>query len=158
VRIPVPLHPIVLNALLEWRQHSSYSAELDFLFPSVRFKGTKPLSPDSILEKSVRPALARIGVVGKRIGGHSFRHSLATNLRALGVDLKVAQELTRHSSCRTTLDVYTRAVDQQKRAASLKVVGRMLPVDLQKFQHPSAPSDTQKANRRCRQVVANKGV
>jgi len=83
----------------------------------VRFKGTKPLSPDSILEKSVRPALARIGVVGKRIGWHSFRHSLATNLRALGVDTKVAQELMRHSSCRTTLDVYTRAVDQQSSGA-----------------------------------------
>ena len=83
----------------------------------MRFKGTKPLSPDSILEKSVRPALARIGVVGKRIGWHSFRHSLATNLRALGVDIKVAQELMRHSSCRTTLDVYTRAVDQQSSGA-----------------------------------------
>ena len=88
---PVPLHPLVLNALLEWRQHSSYSSDLDFLFPSVRFKGNKPLSPDSILEKSVRPALARIGVVGKRIGWHSFRHSLATNLRSLGVDIKVVR-------------------------------------------------------------------
>jgi integrase len=155
---PVPLHPLVLNALLEWRQHPSYSADLDFLFPSVRLKGNKPLSPDSILEKSIRPALTRIGVVGKHIGWHSFRHSLATNLRSLGVDIKVAQELMRHSSCRTTLDVYTRAVDQQKREASLKVVELMLPVDLQKFQHPSAPSSTQKANRRCRQVVANKGV
>jgi integrase len=155
---PVPLHPLVLNALLEWRQQSSYAADLDFLFPSMRFKGGKPLSPDSILEKSVRPALARIGVLGKRIGWHSFRHSLATNLRALGVDIKVAQELMRHSSCRTTLDVYTRAVDQQKREASLKVVGWMLPVDLQKFQHPSAPSDTQKRTRRCRQVVLSKGV
>jgi len=155
---PVPLHPLVLNALLEWRQQSSYAADLDFLFPSVRFKGSKPLSLDSILEKSVRPALARIGVVGKRIGWHSFRHSLATNLRALGVDIKVAQELMRHSSCRTTLDVYTRAVDQQKREASLKVVSLILPLDVEKFQHPSAPSGTQKANRRCRQVFASKGV
>jgi integrase len=155
---PFPLHPLVPHALLEWRQQSSYAADLDFLFPSVRFKGTKPLSPDSILEKSVRPALARIGVVGKGIGRHSFRHSLATNLSSLGVDIKVAQELMRHSSCRTTLDVYTRAVDQQKGEASLNVVGWMLPVDLQKFQHPSAPSDTQKANRRCRQVFASKGV
>ena len=87
---PVPLHPLVLNALLEWRQQSCFAGDLDFLFPSVRFKGNEPLSPDSILEKSVRPALARIGVVGKRIGWHSFRHSLATNLRALGVDIKVA--------------------------------------------------------------------
>jgi hypothetical protein len=64
---------------------------------------------------------------------HSFRHSLATNLRALGVDIKVAQELMRHSSCRTTLDIYTRAVDQQKREASLKVVSLMLPLDVKSF-------------------------
>jgi len=36
---PVPLHPLVLNALLEWRAKSPYSTGLDFLFPSVRFKG-----------------------------------------------------------------------------------------------------------------------
>jgi integrase len=156
-RRPVPLHPVVLSALLEWRQQSSYAADLDFLFPSVRLNGTKPLSPHSILEKSVRPALARIGVVEKRIGWHSFRHSLATNLRALGVDIKVAQELMRHSSCRTTLDVYTRAVDQQKRVASLKVVAWMLPLDVEKFQHPSAPLDTRKGSRRCRQTLVRTG-
>jgi integrase len=126
----------VLNALLERRAKSPYATELDFLFPSTRFKGSKPLSPDGILEKSIRPALARIGVIGKQIGWHSFRHSLATNLRSLGVDIKVAQELMRHSSCRTTLDVYTRAVDQQKREASLKVVEMMLPLEMQKLQHP----------------------
>jgi site-specific recombinase XerD len=102
---------------------------LDFLFPSPRFKGSKPLSPDSILEKSIRPALARNGIVDKRIGWHSFRHSLATNLRSLGVDIKVAQELMRHSSCRTTLDIYTRAVDQQKRDANFRVVELMLPLE-----------------------------
>src|SRR5271163_1563818 len=63
----------------------------------------------------------------------------------------------RYSSCRTTLVVYTRAVDRQKREASLKVVGWMLAVDLQKFQHPSAPSETQKGTRRCRQLAVNKG-
>jgi integrase len=155
---PVPLHPLVLNALLDWRAKSPYSTDLDFLFPSVRFKGSKPLSPDSILEKSIRPALARIGVLGRHIGWHSFRHSLATNLRSLGVDIKVAQELMRHSSCRTTLDIYTRAVDQQKREASLKVVELMLPLEVQKLQHPSAPSGNDTAPRRCRQLSKNKGV
>lgn len=142
---PVPLHPLVLSALLEWREQSPYATDLDFLFPSVRFKGNRPLSPDSILEKSIRPALARIGVVGKQIGWHSFRHSLATNLRSLGVDIKVAQELLRHSSCRTTLDVYTRAVDQQRREASLKIIELMLPLEMEKLQHPSAPSTQLKA-------------
>jgi integrase len=155
---PVPLHPLVLNALLEWRAKSPFLTDVDFLFPSARLKGSKPLSPDSILEKSIRPALARIGVVGKHIGWHSFRHSLATNLRSLGVDVKVAQELMRHSSCRTTLDIYTRAVDQQKREASLRVVELMLPLEVQKLQHPSAPFGDEIPPRRCRQISKNKGV
>ena len=155
---PVPLHPLVVNALLEWRARSVYATELDFLFPSARFKGNKPLSPDSILEKSIRPALTRIGVVRRHIGWHSFRHSLATNLRSLGVDIKVAQELMRHSNCRTTLDIYTRAVSQQKREASLKVVELKLPLEVQKLQHPSAPSGDETAPRRCRQISKNKGV
>jgi integrase len=141
-RNPVPLHPIVLNALLDWRTKSPYAAELDFLFPSTRHKGNKPIGPDSLLKKNIRPALARAGIVGKQIGWHSFRHSLATNLRTLGVDIKVAQELLRHASCRTTLDIYTHAVSQQKRDANAKVVGMILPVEMMKSQHPSAPIST----------------
>jgi site-specific recombinase XerD len=34
----------------------------------------------------------------KIIGWHSFRHLLATNLRAVGVDLKTAQQLSRHAN------------------------------------------------------------
>jgi integrase len=139
-RRPVPLHPIVLSALLSWRAKSLYAEDADFLFPSIRLKGTRPLSPDSVLKKSIRPALVRTGITGKQIGWHSFRHSLATNLRALGVDIKVAQELLRHASCRTTLDVYTRAVSQQKRDANAKVLELMLPAEVSRFQHPSAPS------------------
>jgi site-specific recombinase XerD len=117
-----------------------YVTDADFLFPSIRLKGNKPLSPDSLLEKNIRPALARAGIVGKQIGWHSFRHSLATNLRALGVDIKVAQELLRHASSRTTLDIYTRAVSEQKRDANSKVVEMMLPMEVKKLQHPLAPS------------------
>jgi len=82
----------------------------------------------------------RAGIVNKHIGWHSFRHSLATNLRALGVDIKVAQELLRHASSRTTLDIYTRAVSQQKRDANAKVVEMMLPLEMKEFQDPSGPS------------------
>ena len=41
-RRPVPLHPIVLNALLDWRAESSYATDADFLFPSIRSKATNP--------------------------------------------------------------------------------------------------------------------
>jgi len=123
---PVPLSTTVKDALVEWRKLSEYGAEDDFLFPSLRLNGRFPLSPDSVLKKIIRPALVRAGVVGKTIGWHSFRHSLATNLRSLGVDVKLAQELLRHANSRVTLDVYTRAVSSQKREASGKVLEMML--------------------------------
>lgn len=117
-RKPVPLHPSVLAALNDWRSSSPYGENGDFLFPSVRLKGTQPLFPDMILYKIIRPAIERAGVVGKVIGWHSFRHSLATNLRSMGVDVKTAQELLRHANSRITLDLYTRAVSSDKREAS----------------------------------------
>jgi site-specific recombinase XerD len=115
-----------------WRQQSIYKESTDFLFPSIRLKGTKPLSPDSLLKRSIRPALERAGIVGKQIGWHSFRHSLATNLRAMGVDIKVAQELLRHANSRTTLDLYTRAVSQQKRDANTRMVEMLQPASKKK--------------------------
>jgi hypothetical protein len=147
-----------MGALFEWRKRSPYAGDLDFLFPSAWHKGQIPLSPDSILEKSIRPALQKEGIVGKRIGWHSFRHSLATNLRSLGVEIKVARELLRHSRCRTTLDIYTRAADQQKRAASLRVVEMMLPPKMGNLLHPSAPSTEERTSGRCRQIEVRKGV
>ncbi len=140
-RRPVPLHPLVLAALLEWKEESLYKKDADFLFPSIRLNGEKPLSPDSLLKRSIRPALQRAGIVGKQIGWHNFRHSLATNLRAMGVDIKVAQELLRHANSRTTLDIYTRAVSQQKRDANTKLVEMLVPMGMKKLQHPSAPSE-----------------
>ncbi len=123
---PVPLHHLLLESLLDWKRQSLYQGDGDFLFASTRLNGTKPLSPDSLLKRSIRPALERAGIVGKQIGWHNFRHSLATNLRAIGVDLKVAQELLRHANSRTTLDVYTRAVSQQKRDANSRIVEMLL--------------------------------
>jgi integrase len=43
-------------------------------------------------------------------------------LRANGAELKVMQELMRHSTIRVTLDTYTQAVTTEKRAAQTAVV------------------------------------
>jgi integrase len=125
-RKPVPLHQSVCDVLTEWRRSSPYRADDDFLFPSLRKNGTQPLMPDMVLKKFIRPALLRANIVGKVIGWHSFRHSLATNLRSLGVDVKVAQELLRHANSRTTMDLYTQAVSADKRSASLRQVELLL--------------------------------
>lgn len=125
-RKPVPLHESVCEVLAEWRKASDYNGDDDFLFPSIRMNGTQPVFPDMVLQKIVRPALVRAGIKGKVIGWHSFRHSLATNLRSLGVDVKVAQELLRHANSRTTMDLYTQAVSADKRDASRKQVELLL--------------------------------
>jgi integrase len=138
-RRPVPLHPLILDALLEWKRQSLYQGDGDFLFPSIRLNGEKPLSPDSLLKKFIRPALERAKIKGKIVGWHTFRHTLGTFLRELGTDIKTAQDLLRHASSRLTLDLYTHAVSRQKRDASNKAVELLLP-GLVKAQHLSAPS------------------
>jgi hypothetical protein len=47
-------------------------------------------------------------------------------LRQFGVDLKVQEELLGHADIRTTLNVHTQAVSEQKRAAYSKVVQMVL--------------------------------
>ncbi|MGC1968568.1 MAG: site-specific integrase [Candidatus Acidiferrales bacterium] len=137
-RKPVPLHPSVVKCLKVWREDSPYRGSDDFIFPSIRRNGKQPLSPDTLLKKIIRPAVERAGIKGKAIGWHSFRHSLATNLRAAGVDLKTAQELLRHANSRITLDVYTRAISATKREANNRVMTMVLEAG--KKQALSAPS------------------
>ena len=60
------------------------------------------------------------------IGWHSFRHALASNLRSMGIDVKVAQELLRHANSRITLDIYTHAVSADKREASKKQIEMLM--------------------------------
>lgn len=99
--------------------------------------------PDTLLKKVIRPAAERAGITGKIVGWHTFRHLLGTNLTALGVDVKVAQELLRHANARITLDLYTQAISSQKREANAKVVEMLLPTAKTErdSQHHSALSE-----------------
>ncbi len=135
-RKPVPLYASVAAELLRWRAATPYPAETDFLFPSIRMNGTQPLTPDMLLKRMIRPAAEAAGI-RKRVGWHTFRHSLATNLRALGVDVKVAQELLRHANSRITLDIYTQAVSSEKALANGRATELLLPQTLSTLTAPS---------------------
>jgi site-specific recombinase XerD len=71
------------------------------------------------------------------IGWPSFRHSLATDLRAAGADLKTAQELLRHANSRITLDIYTQAISETKPDANNKVMEMVLEAGKPKVSAPS---------------------
>ena len=66
------------------------------------------------------PAAEKVGI--GRIGWHTFRHSHSTLLHALGVDLKVQQELLRHADIRTTMNIYGDAASADMRQAHGKIV------------------------------------
>jgi hypothetical protein len=70
---PVPLNPIVLNALLDWRAESLYATEADFFF-SLDSAQRQQTSVRPVCRRGVFGLLLQAGIEGKQIGWHSFRH------------------------------------------------------------------------------------
>jgi integrase len=61
--------------------------------------------------------------------GTTIRHTYSTLLRSVGTEFKVMQELLRHSSFRSTLDVYTQAITPAKHAAQAAVISLVFSSD-----------------------------
>jgi integrase len=71
---PVPLHPTLADALIQWRKRSNYIQPDDWVvFASKRYRGRRPYWGQAILRKYIRPAAQRVGIE-KRFGWHTFRH------------------------------------------------------------------------------------
>ncbi len=126
-RKPVPLAPELIRGLQTWRGQTPYAADSDWVFASSYKRGALPYWPDSVLKRVIQPAAKRAGLV-KAVGWHTFRHSYSCLLRANHTDMKVQQELLRHSNIATTMNIYTQAVSEQKRAAHGYVVEQLLAV------------------------------
>lgn len=121
---PVPLGDLLADALRAWHQESPYGNPNDWIFPSVKLRGKKPLSASIMAASKVRPAAIKAGIrleAGQRFGFHNFRHSLATFLISRGKDIKTVQELLRHAKVSTTLDLYSQGVDSVKLAAQEEI-------------------------------------
>lgn len=121
----LPLDPALAQMMLRWRAQSKFRANDDWVFASWRTLGRVPFRPTAVLEDFVKPAAqrAKLGV----IGWHTFRRTFSTLLRANGEDLKVQQDLMRHADIRTTMNLYTQAISEQKRQAQGRIVEMVLP-------------------------------
>jgi len=118
---PLPVDPGLAVCLQDLRSRSSYRDAGDWVFAN---DAGRPRWQETILQRQLKPAAVRAGI-GK-VGWHTFRHTYSTMLRSAGTDIKVQQELLRHANTQTTMNIYTQAVSDQKRAANSKVVEMVL--------------------------------
>ncbi len=110
------------------KRDCTYIKPEDWVFASKRYRGRRPYWGQAILRKYIRPVAQRAGIQ-KQFGWHTFRHTYSTLLRSVGTEFKVMQELLRHSSFRSTLDVYTQAVTPAKHAAQAVVMSLVFSSD-----------------------------
>ena len=73
-KAPVPMHPLLAGFLLALRDKTPFGKDTDFVFPSVRLKGKKPLSASIMVQKYLRPAAVKAGTI-KEGGEGAFRLS-----------------------------------------------------------------------------------
>jgi len=119
----LPLDPDLGELLLQHKARARLAAKDSPWVFANEWTGT-PRWPWRIQALILAPAGVAAGV--GRIGWHSLRHTYSSLLHEHGTDLKVQQELLRHSDVRTTLNLYTQAVSSAKRAANSKVVQLLL--------------------------------
>lgn len=114
----VPLDAQLATLLLEHRRTSQTVGAADWIFANP--ETGKPWRPSSIQQNHIRTAGKSV-TGDDNIGWHTFRHSYSSMLRSFGVDVKVRQELLRHTDVRFTLNTYTQADKTQKREAVERV-------------------------------------
>ena len=116
------------------------------MFASPQNRGKNPYWGQQLLRHHIRPVAQEPGIT-KRIGWHTFRRTYSTLLRATGAELKVMQELMRHSTVRVTLDTYTQAVTSKKRAAQTAVVSLLVRNKIRREARPASESAEQHSGR-----------
>lgn len=129
---PVPLHPLLAEFMIRWKEETEYPKPDDWVFPSLRLKGKQPRVANMLVEDYLRPAAAKAGVLSshrdengrlieddpRRFGFHNLRHSLASFLVRIRTDPKTVQTLLRHSDVKLTLQFYAHAVSQDRMDAA----------------------------------------
>jgi integrase len=124
---PIPMHPALKQALLEWRSQSHRREPGDFVFPSRLYRGLRALDLGAVLKRKIRPAFEKLGISG--IGWHTFRHTVGTLLAEMGEHQLTIRDYLRHSNLSVT-NKYLQAASNTKRKAQDKLVEAILPVQM----------------------------
>lgn len=99
---PVPAHDDLLQALREWHVQTKYKSLENWLFASPVHRGRWPYLAQQIMRNYIHPVARKLGI-SKQIGWHTFRHTYPRCFDLPVAELKIMQELLRHSTIRVTL-------------------------------------------------------
>lgn len=121
------MHPVLKQALLEWKTQSHRTQPSDFVFPSRLYGGRKALDLAAVLKRKIRPAFEKAGITG--VGWHTFRHTVGTLLAELGEHQLTIRDYLRHSNLSVT-NKYLQAASQTKRNAQARLVEAIVQVHL----------------------------
>jgi integrase len=111
----VPLNRTILAHLEEWH---SKDLKMDYPGYIVHYHGQKI----ACLKTAWKAAKKRAKVL-RRLRMYDIRHACATNMLALGADLKSVSEILGHTSPEMTMRVYQHVDNKLKRAAADLLVG-----------------------------------
>jgi len=121
----VPLDPRLAAAVQAWHSQTIFQRDEDWLFANPATG--KPYHQDGLQQRILKPAGVAAGI-GDDIGWHTFRHTYRSWLDETGAPMKVQQELMRHASIQTTMNVYGQAMSESKRHANSQVVSLVFGV------------------------------
>jgi integrase len=120
----LPVDEQLAATLFEWRKKTPFNAESDWVFASPQSGGAMPYPGRSLQQNWLTPAAVRVGIGS--IGWHALRHTYRSLLGDSNTPMGVQQELMRHASIITTMNVYGSAVAETKRKAHSVVVNQLL--------------------------------
>jgi integrase len=129
-RSAVPMAAELAHVLREWQQETAHGKPTDWVFASSKTHGRTPRVGNMLVADHLRPAAIKAGVIlkpGQRFGFHNLRHSLSSLLiTGQKSDVRTTQDILRHSSSATTLDLYTQSPMAQRIAAQESVLRAIL--------------------------------
>jgi integrase len=115
----MPLAPALAALILEWRESCVSDIHSEWVFANP--VTGRPYHQEQIQKRFLKPAGDKAGL-GFSLGWHTFRHTYRAWLDDTGAPMTVQQQLMRHASIQTTMNVYGSAIPNTKREANGKIV------------------------------------